>query len=95
MLLTFFRNENFIVTGALIVNMACLKGGLPVFPCMDQWRIQTFREGAGVGGGYVARSQKIWALKVRGSPRLHPPLRIIRRNWDLNITGRRRQRKRR
>ena len=33
------------------MNMACLKGGLPVFPCMDQWRIQTFREGAGVGGG--------------------------------------------
>ena len=78
--------------------MACLKGGLPVFPCMDQWRIQTFREGAGVGkggGGYVARSQKIWALKVRGSPRLDLPLRIIRRNGDLNITGRRRQRKRR
>ena len=33
------------------MNMACLKGGLPVFPCMDQWRIQTFREGAGVGKG--------------------------------------------
>ena len=78
-----------------MVNMACLKGGLPVFPCMDQWRIQTFRERAGVGGGDVARSQKIWALKVRGSPRLDPPLRIIRRNGDLNITGRRRQRKRR
>ena len=78
------------------MNMACLKGGLPVFPCMDQWRIQTFREGAGVGGGGdVARSQKIWALKVRGSPRLDPPLPIIRRNGDLNITGRRRQRKRR
>ena len=40
-----FRNENFIV------NMACLKGGLPVSPYMDQWRIQTLREGAGVGGG--------------------------------------------
>lgn len=38
-----FRNENFIV------NMACLKGGLPVSPYMDQQRIQTFREGAGVG----------------------------------------------
>ena len=76
--------------------MACLKGGLPVFPCMDQWRIQTSERGRGWGGGGdVARSQKIWALKVRGSPRLDLPLRIIRRNGDLNITGRRRQRKRR
>ena len=54
-----------------------------------------FQRGGGGGGGDVARSQKIWALKVRGSPCLDPPLWIIRRNGDLNITGRRRQRKRR
>ena len=45
-----------------MVNMACLKGGLPVFPCMDQWRIQTFRERAGVGGGGMLPGLKKYGL---------------------------------